>query len=369
MRALAPRPYTRPAVPAAHHILGQQRAVAALGRALASGQLHHAWILHGPQGVGKFRAATALARIALDPQATAASRAALDPPQGTPIARMIDTGTHPDLHVIRKELAAISESRELRDRKQMNIPLDLLRERMIGGIAGDGRHHESAVFRTAAMGHGKVFIVDEAELLDADAQNAMLKTLEEPAKGTVIILLSSRPGDLLPTILSRCQMVRFSSLPAELIEKELRVRDVPAEEARQAAELADGSLGQALLWSKEGVVGRAAEMGRKLRAALAGGERFAIGEEIKSAADAQGEIELKKDEKASKDQAVREAVVLYLDLAARQVRGVLAETADGIAKERLCDLIELIAEVADQVEANVNVVLALRRLELRLGSG
>jgi len=131
-------------VASAPHILGQQRALAALGKALTSGHLHHAWILHGPMGVGKFRAAEAMARILLDPQSTAEQRARLEPPRGTPVARMIDAGTHPDFHVIRKELAALSESRELRDRKQMNIPLDLLRARTRTSTSSERSSRRSA---------------------------------------------------------------------------------------------------------------------------------------------------------------------------------------------------------------------------------
>ena len=70
--------------PAEPHILGQRLAVAALAKAIGSGRLHHAWILHGPAGVGKFRVAEALARIHLDPLAGDAHRAALEPPAGTP---------------------------------------------------------------------------------------------------------------------------------------------------------------------------------------------------------------------------------------------------------------------------------------------
>ena len=200
---------------ASHHILGQSRALRALGCALASGHVHHAWIFHGPAGVGKFRTAEEFARILLDPASTASHRATLQAPRDTPCARLIDAGTHPDFHVIRKELASISESRELRDRKQMNIPLELLRERMLGGMTSSGRHHESGVFRTASLGHGKVFIIDEAELLDADGQNAMLKTLEEPPAGTTIVLVTQQEDRLLPTIRSRCQRVAFGPLGAQ----------------------------------------------------------------------------------------------------------------------------------------------------------
>lgn len=365
MRALAPRPYTRPAVPAAHHILGQQRAVAALGRALASGQLHHAWILHGPQGVGKFRAATALARIALDPQATAASRAALDPPQGTPIARMIDAGTHPDLHVIRKELAAISESRELRDRKQMNIPLDLLRERMIGGIAGDGRHHESAVFRTAAMGHGKVFIVDEAELLDADAQNAMLKTLEEPPPGTVIVLVTQHEDRLLPTIRSRCQRVAFGPLDAASMREwwEREGPEVAAEDRAFVEAFAEGSPGMAARAAGHGIAAWRRELWPLLEQLESGEFPANLGERLSEIAEQFAKGIVDADENASKDAANRQAVRLLARLLGLRVRQSLARAGDDpAALARWLGASEALAEFERHVRSNVNLKHAFANL-------
>src|SRR5204863_4320065 len=107
------------------------------------------------------------------------------------VQHLIDARTHPDFHIIHKELAAYSDNRELREKKQINIPIDLLRERLLGGTSGSS-HHEAPAYRTAALGHGKVFIIDEAELLDPTAQNAMLKTLEEPPAQTWIFLITSQ---------------------------------------------------------------------------------------------------------------------------------------------------------------------------------
>ena len=87
-----------------------------------------------------------------------------------------------------------------------------MRERIIGGRTSDGRYHDSVAFKTPVLSKEKVFIIDEAELLDEAGQNALLKTLEEPPAGTTIILVTSREDLLLPTVLSRCQHVYFSYL-------------------------------------------------------------------------------------------------------------------------------------------------------------
>src|SRR5690606_4650358 len=118
---------------------------------------------------------------------------------------------HPDLHVVTKELARYSEDRSTRERKLTQIPVDVLRTELI-----------EPVYRAAQMGHGKVFIVDEAELLNDAGQNAMLKTLEEPPAGTTIILVTSIQDRLLPTIRSRCQRVAFVPLPDSVVSRWLQ---------------------------------------------------------------------------------------------------------------------------------------------------
>lgn len=174
-------------------ILGQSTAISQLRAAIASGRVHHAFVFHGPPGVGKFTTARAFAAELLDPR------------DGSPTSAQARAGVHPDLHVIRKELAREHEDAKVRERKQTNIPLDVLRTFLL----------EPASLRRTVDGPsaaGKVFIVDQAELIDPRGQNALLKTLEEPAEGTVLILVTSEEEKLLPTIRSRCQRVAFGTL-------------------------------------------------------------------------------------------------------------------------------------------------------------
>ena len=112
-------------------------------------------------------------------------------------ARRMTEGTHPDLHVIRKELALYSDSATLRAKKLMNIPIDVLRQHMIGGVTiTDQKYHEPKVGMTPVLGQAKVFIIDEAELIDRTGQNALLKSLEEPPPRTYIFLITTRPERL-----------------------------------------------------------------------------------------------------------------------------------------------------------------------------
>ena len=155
-----------------------------------SSKCPHAFILAGPRGVGKFSFVLGAARDLLN----------------------AGGGGHPDLHVIKKEDVAWSSNPALQRKKQTNIPLDLLRERMIGGTTSDGVKHGAVVYRTPALGDKKVFIIDEAELLDESGQNALLKTLEEPPKDTLIFLITPREDRLLQTVVSRCHLYSFGPL-------------------------------------------------------------------------------------------------------------------------------------------------------------
>jgi len=354
-------------VTSSHGILGQSRALKALGCALASGHVHHAWIFHGPAGVGKFRTAEEFARLLLDPAATAAHRASFQAPRGTACARLIDAGTHPDFHVIRKELAAISESRELRDRKQLNIPLELLRERMLGGVSSSGRQHESGVFRTASLGHGKVFIIDEAELLDPDGQNAMLKTLEEPPSGTTIILVTQHEDRLLPTIRSRCQRVAFGPLGAEEMLQWWQAEGPPLADADRAFvdAFAEGSPGMATRAAQHGIAAWNTELS-PLFDALEGG-RFPAGvsDRMAEIADEFAKAIVDADDSASKEAANRLAVRLIAQLLGMRVRRALATAAasdNADALERWVNAGDVLSEFEQHVRSSVNLKHAFGNL-------
>ena len=181
-------------------VLGQQNAIESLLKSAAGERRHHAWIFCGPMGVGKCTTAVRFSALLLNMGGA-------------------NPGSHPDHHLIRKEDVIWAQNPALQKRKQTNIPLDLLRERMIGGKTSDGKQHDAPVFKTPVLGKEKVFIIDEAELLDDSGQNALLKTLEEPPVRTTIILVTSRDDLLLPMVQSRCQTIRFSELDSRSMDE------------------------------------------------------------------------------------------------------------------------------------------------------
>lgn len=204
-------------------IVGHAGPKAVLRDAMSANRLHHAWIFTGPQGVGKFTAAYAFAAELLAGDAYG--------------DRMLASGQHPELRIIRKELALHSEEASIRSNKQTSISKKVIEEFMIEE-AGKG---SSLPGRLAK----RVFIIDEAELLDrsihnAPTQNTLLKLLEEPPAGTIIILVTLDDYRLITTVRSRCQRVAFSSLSREECLTVLRQRaDAAAADEARSAELAE----------------------------------------------------------------------------------------------------------------------------------
>ena len=192
------------------NVLGQSRAIEILQQSMQSERVHHAWIFHGPEGVGKFTCAVAWAATILDSSSAPDLSGQIAPDPESHVQQLLKAGTHPDLHVVKKELARYHEDKKIRDAKLATIPKAIVDEHLIVPATLAPTMKSSSIA-------GKVFIIDEAELLDrsptnAPVQNAILKTLEEPSPGTVIILVTSSEDRLLPTIRSRCQRVAFTPL-------------------------------------------------------------------------------------------------------------------------------------------------------------
>jgi DNA polymerase-3 subunit delta' len=153
---------------------------------------------------------------------------------------MIDAGSHPDFQLVYKELARFHEDARVRGRVMQELGIDVIAGFLL-----------NPAYRAASRERGKVFVVLEAELMSAEAQNSLLKTLEEPPPGVTIVLLAERPEQMLPTTVSRCAVVRFRLLPREFVVSRLLEAEVPPPEAEFWAAFTEGSLGRALKLAKE----------------------------------------------------------------------------------------------------------------------
>lgn len=206
-------------------IVGHEFQKNLLMRAAREGIVSHSYLFSGPDGVGKKLVAIEFAKIL---NCTSENKYSEVSECDCGSCRKVGRGTHPDVVLV--EYEGVN-----------NIKVDQIRE----GV-------EDKLFLKPYEGSFKVVIVDESERMNRSAQNAFLKTLEEPPPNSVIILLASRPHALLPTVRSRCQIVRFSPLSQETIVQILEERtELSAADALLSARLSEGSPGLALKFDKE----------------------------------------------------------------------------------------------------------------------
>jgi len=346
-------------------ILGQPNAIEQLAAARRSDRVHHAWIFSGPRGVGKRTTAVAFAASLLDPSARVEPDGTFVADPASETARLIAAGTHPDLHLIRKELALFASSPAIRGRKLTNIPVDVLREFVIGGQTSDDRYHDAPAYRKANLGHGKVFIVDQAELIDHVGQNALLKTLEEPPAETYLILVTSRPERLLQTIHSRCQHVRFGRLDtpamAAWLDRAQLALD-PAERAWVTA-FAEGAPGIALLAAEHGFFEWHKTLVPRLDQMAAGTFPVDLGECMANLVETFATSWVKANKNASKDAANKDGAQQVLLVLAAHARARLAEACDrGDEPAPWPALIDLLMRAEQQLQSNVNMRQAFENL-------
>lgn len=329
-------------------IFEQDAAIMRLRQAFLADRLPHGLIFAGPTGVGKAMTARALAGLFL------CEKPAGDLPCGQCESCRAMTGdAHPDYHVITKELIRYHDKSG--ESKAISLAIDVIRQEVVNKAT-----------RKAVMGRGKVFVIEQAELMTPQAQNALLKTLEEPSGRTLLVLLTDQLGVMLPTIRSRCQMVAFANLDSAVVLRELEKRGVSTSDAADAVRFAGGSLGMALRWIEDGVIGPARELVRQVDDIFAGRPAGDLADWFKTATDTYAEKQLQRDELGSKPQATRDGLMLYLRLAADHIRAKLAMDAEADELERACSAIDAIARAEQYVDANVNIPLIFQQLTMAL---
>jgi DNA polymerase-3 subunit delta' len=210
-------------------LYGQDRAQADFLDAFASGRLHSGWLITGPRGVGKATLAWKIATFLLtDRQVGLFGDPTLEVDPNDPDARLVQSGAHPRLSVIRRQLDDKGEK--------------LRTEITVDAVRGLKKFFQL----TAADGGRRVVIVDAADELNRNAANAILKELEEPPAKTTLLLIAHQPSRLLPTIRSRCRELRCQRLSADDLQRALTQAGHHVDHAESLAALAAGSAGDAI---------------------------------------------------------------------------------------------------------------------------
>ncbi len=205
------------------NIVGHERALDMLRRTLVAEQVRHAYVFAGPQSIGKTLLAQRFAQTLLCTGGTDPRVAPPDPCNTCLSCRKVLHGNHPDIHIITravdKQAIVIEQIRTL----------------------------QSGASRRTLEGRHNIFIIQDAHEMNLQAANCLLKTLEEPEADVVLLLTVPETGLLLPTILSRVQLIAMQLLPVTLIKSALEQQwDMRPEEADLLAALAAGRMGWAI---------------------------------------------------------------------------------------------------------------------------
>jgi DNA polymerase-3 subunit delta' len=338
--------------PAANPVLGfeglhgQAAALRVLSDALQRNRVAHAYLFEGPSGVGKQRAALALAAALLCSSARDTGACTCS------VCERIRAGNHPDVRVYGP-----------RAEGDRNLQVEFVRTELLPFA-------RFAPFEAPAA----CVILPEADVSfpvhHAEAANALLKTLEEPRPRVTFILLAERPDRLLPTIRSRCQRVRFRPLPAELLAQILARHDVPEAASAAAISLAQGSADRALALASDGAAERLLELVQRIDAAVSAGRP--------------GDLLDLADQLAKSEQLglVLEALSLFYrdiaQLALQPERAQLAfpelgsrlqQRAASLGALRAAEHVSAIAHLVEAIDLNANPETGLDALLLGFASG
>ncbi|MEA3045888.1 MAG: polymerase subunit delta, partial [Sphingomonadales bacterium] len=211
---------------------GHDQAIAAFRAGMDSGRLHHAWLLAGPKGVGKALFADKASLRVLAGAAGPLDTPGLEVPGGHPTAHLIAAGSHPDLMRL--------------ERQMREGGTDLARSINVDQV----RSLQRLFATTPSMSPWRAVVIDAIDDLEPGGANALLKNLEEPPANTVFLLVSHAPERLLPTIRSRCRLLRFSPLGDDVMTSALAAALPDAEpgEIADLVRIGEGAPGRAIAW-------------------------------------------------------------------------------------------------------------------------
>lgn len=330
-------------------VRGHEALVRAFAHAVGRGRLAHAYLFTGPTGVGKHLFARELARALLCENSSSLHFEACD---ACPACALVEAGTHPDLFQVG------------RPDESLELPIAVMRE-----LARN-------LSMKPARGRGKIGIVDDADDLNEESANSFLKTLEEPPPGSTLILIGTSPDRQLPTILSRCQVVRFAPLPDSVVAELLRAQGVADDDLiRRLVRLGGGSPGQSLALAEPALWDFRQTLLQGLSAARP--DSVALAKQWTEFVEEAGKESAAQRRRASLVirlllDFLNDALTVSLGGAARLTdardQAAVRQMAERAGTERLLTLLDRCLEADRQIDRRVQLVLILEALLDALGA-
>lgn len=195
-------------------LIGLDGAEAAFLDAWKSGRMHHAWLLAGPQSMGKASFAARAARfLVTHGPAGSGTVLSLDDIGDAAADRLVEAGNHPEILILSRQAKDKDKKSKAKDADK-DKSKDMARSISIDQVRQMIRRLQMSL----SMGSWRVIIIDAVDDLEVAGANALLKTLEEPPAKTLFLLVSHSPGKLLPTIRSRCRLLRFQPVQQDVLQ-------------------------------------------------------------------------------------------------------------------------------------------------------
>ncbi|GIW81630.1 MAG: ATPase AAA [Gemmatales bacterium] len=315
-------------------IRGHDRVVSVFQHVFRSGRLAHAYLFLGPEGIGKRLFARELAKALLCEQRQPEILEACD---RCSACQLVDAETHPDFI----ETGPPEGS--------MEIPIDAIRALC----------HSFSL--KSARGQGKVAVIDHSDELNEEAGNCFLKTLEEPPPKSLLLLVGTTPDRQLPTLVSRCQLIRFAPLANGLLADLLREHGVDDRLIDRLIQQSEGSLGQALALADPALW--------EFRQKLVTGLKQQRPDKVALAKDWMLFVEEAGKESASQRRCSKKIIRLLVDHFRDELHAVCRtaeqdEPYDNHAarEERILAMIDRLLEADHQIDRRVQLVLLVEAL-------
>ena len=352
-----------------NNILGQERAKKILINSLIKGNISHAYIFAGPDEVGKKLTALTFAKV-LNCSLSETHRDRLDMVVDSCdeclSCRKIDSLNHPDLTIIKKEdvdtkTNTISEIKrdfgdEDEDKESISIKIGAIREL------------QRRLSLKPYEGKRKVAIIDNAEDMITASSNAFLKTLEEPPGETVIILITSNMHSLLPTVVSRCQVIKFNPLSDEHI-KEILLKNYKFSEndASILSSLSKGRLGSALTADYKELCKYREDVLKMIKSSIRGDLEYIFTESKRLSKEKEelpefldSVIDLLRDAVIINGTGIDEGVIN------KDVSDKIKEFSSGLHIQYILNMVDTVQQTKSLLKRNANPQLAIETMMMNL---